>query len=103
MRIVAHVPDLMDRSRLPPGVVLVEAPADLADAVTDAGADLVLVDLSRPGVLEGLVGVTVPVMGFAPHVDDAVLADAAAAGIEALPRSRFFTRIRTLTGDPTAT
>ena len=96
MRIVAYVPDLMDRSRLPPATTLVGSPAELADAGADA--DLILVDLSRSGVLEALVGVAVPVVGFAPHVDDAVLAQAAAAGVEALPRSRFFTRVRALAG-----
>ncbi|HYI60302.1 MAG TPA: hypothetical protein VEW93_00700 [Acidimicrobiales bacterium] len=93
--VVAVVPDLMDRSRLrADGVeVTVVPPGRLADAVGGARpVDLVVVDLSRPGAVEAVSGLGVPVVGFAPHVDDTLLAAARAAGIEALPRSTFFRR-----------
>lgn len=97
-RIVAYVPDLMDRSRIQaaaPGVRAVAVPADLPDA---AGAgDLVVVDLSRPGVLDVLGAVTGRVIGFAPHVDGDLLTAATAAGCDlVLPRSQFFRRVAEL-------
>ena len=93
-RVVAYVPDLMDRSRLT-GVTFVATPEELATV----DADVVVVDLSRPGVLDVLPAVAerVPrVIGFGSHVDTELLAAAGAAGCtEVLPRSRFF-------ADPTA-
>lgn len=92
-RVVAFVPDLMDRSRLGRlgSVELVHArrPADLIDLAT--ADDLVVVDLSRPGVLDVLARVPGEVVGFASHVDAELLAAAVVAGCdEVLPRSRFF-------------
>ena len=92
-RVVAHVPDLMDRSRLDRlgavPVVHVAAPEGLVDEVV--AGDLVVVDLSRPGVVAAVGGLPAPVVGFAPHVDAELLAAARAAGCdEVLPRSRFF-------------
>ena len=93
-RVVAYVPDLMDRSRLA-GVTYVATPEELASV----DADVVVVDLSRPGVLDVLPAVAqrVPrIVGFGSHVDTELLAAARAAGCtEVLPRSRFF-------ADPTA-
>jgi hypothetical protein len=109
MKVVAHVPDLMDRSKVRaafPEAVLVNRATDLAGAAL--GADLVLVDLSRPGVLAAVAGLAGPVgpagpsrrvVGFASHVDEATLADARGAGVEALARSVFFRRLPTL-ADP---
>jgi|SRR5215218_9683130 len=120
-KVVAHVPDLMDRSKVRaafPDAVLVNRAADLAAAAADA--DLVLVDLSRPGVLAGLSGLSGlsrpsgpsgpsqrsgpsglqgpprRVIGFASHVDEATLTEARNAGVEALARSVFFRRLPTL-------
>lgn len=92
-RVVAFVPDLMDRSRLgrlgSVEVVHARTPADLVELAGDG--DLVVVDLSRPGVLEVLGGVGGHVVGFASHVDDGLLAAARSAGCaEVQPRSRFF-------------
>lgn len=99
-RVVAYVPDLMDRSRLGAieGLAFVASPAELADAAV--GAELVVVDLSRPGVLEALAGLRgVRTVGFGSHVDRELLASAEAAGCaEVLPRSRFFARLAELTG-----
>jgi len=98
--VVAYVPDLMDRSRLAglPEVAFVASPADLAGAA--AGADVVVVDLSRPGVLEALPALAgTRTVGFASHVDRELLAAATAAGCtEVLPRSRFFARVGDLAG-----
>lgn len=87
-RIAAYVPDLMDRSRLSsvPGVTFVETPAGLVGV----DADVVVVDLSRPGVLDVLPALTARVVAFGSHVDTELLAAARATGAEVLPRSRFF-------------
>ena len=96
--VVAVVPDLMDRSRLAaPDVEVVNAgPGALAEVLAArraaGGVALVVVDLARPGALDAVTGLDLPVVGFAPHVDDELLARARAAGVDALPRSRFFAR-----------
>lgn len=99
-RIVAYVPDLMDRSRIQaavPGVHTVAAPTELADAA--GPGDVVVVDLAVPGVLEAVGAVTGRVIGFAPHVDRELLAAATAAGCDhVLPRSQFFRRAAELLG-----
>jgi len=92
-RVVAYVPDLMDRSRLARlgevEVVHVSGPAALVGVAT--ATDLVVVDLSREGVLEVVGSLPGEVVGFASHVDTALVAAAEAAGCaEVLPRSRFF-------------
>ena len=98
MRALAYTPDLMDRSKVAaalPGVRFVARPGDLA---TDE-ADLVVVDLDRPDVLEVLPALRAPrVVGFASHVDADTLAAARAAGCDALPRSRFFRVLPELAG-----
>lgn len=96
LRVVAFVPDLMDRSRLRRlgSIEVVDAhrPADLIELA--GPRDLVVVDLSRPGVLDvvaRVASVAHRVVGFASHVDAELLAAASAAGChEVLPRSRFF-------------
>lgn len=99
-RIAAYVPDLMDRSKVgaaAPDVMFVSAPADLAAAV-DSGVDLVVVDLSRPGVIDAITELgDVRTIGFGSHVDRELLAAATEAGCdEVLPRSRFFAGLRQL-------
>jgi DNA-binding NarL/FixJ family response regulator len=94
-RIAAYVPDLMDRSRVAaavPDAVFVASCADLATVE----ADVVLVDLGRPGVLDVLpaLAARTRVVAFGSHVDTDVLDAARAAGCaEVLPRSKFFTRL----------
>lgn len=94
MRAVAYAPDLMDRSKLAAAATVqisfVARPSDLAAAAV--GADLVLVDLGRPGVIEALaeLGEGPRVVGFGSHVEREVLARAEAAGCEAMARSQFF-------------
>lgn len=101
--VLAHVPDLMDRSKVSaamPSVRFVSRPGALAEEAAASRADLVLVDLSRPGVLDALPGLAAAGMttiGFGSHVDEALLAAARAAGCtEVLPRSKFFARLPSL-------
>ena len=89
MNVVAYVPDMLDRSKLPAGVRFVTTTGDLAAA----GEDIVVLDLTRPGVLPLLGSLARPgrrIVGFANHLNEAVLSAARDAGCEALPRSRFF-------------
>ena len=92
MIVVAYVPDLMDRSRITavaPGTRFVDRP----DALVGVDADLVVVDLGRPGVVDVLARVVCRTVGFASHVDRDTVAAAEAAGCgEVLPRSQFFRR-----------
>jgi len=95
MRVVAYVPDLMDRSKVSaavPDVRFVARPDDLAEAADGAG--VAVVDLGRPGVLDVLPAVVATgarVVAFGSHVDRATLDAARAAGCtEVLPRSAFF-------------
>lgn len=102
--VVAHVPDLMDRSKLTGAVSgSVRYVSDPVSLVTEAaGADVVVVDLNRPGVLDVLADVSalgVRVIGFGSHVDDDVLDEARAAGCDqVLSRSVFFSRLGVLFG-----
>jgi DNA-binding NarL/FixJ family response regulator len=88
--VAAFVPDLMDRSRLG---ALVDEYVSSVDALRDVAADVVVVDIGRPGAPEAvahLVTRGVRVVAFASHVDTATIDAARAAGAEVLPRSRFF-------------
>jgi hypothetical protein len=93
VRVAAYVPDLMDRSKLAavPGVEFVPDPRLLVEVE----ADVVVVDLSRPGVLEVLSQLShVRTIGFGSHVDLATLDAARDAGCDlVLPRSVFFSRL----------
>ena len=92
MRVVAFVPDLIDRSRIT-NVVEDAKFVDAPDALTSASADadIVLVDLSRPGAVDVLPGLRCHrIVGFTNHTDKAGLDGARAAGAVALARSDFF-------------
>ncbi len=97
-RIAAYVPDLMDRSKLAAAadVTFVPTPSELAGT----GAEVVVVDLSRAGVLDALAGLgAARTIGFGSHVDRELLEAARAAGCdEVLPRSRFFAHLGELLG-----
>ena len=57
VKVVAYVPDLMDRSKVAsaaPGATFVARPEDLASV----DADLVVIDLTRPGAVEVIPGIT---------------------------------------------
>lgn len=104
MAVVGYVPDLMDRSRITgvagANVRFASTPADLVDLA--AGADLVVVDLSRPGVVDVLADVSaqgVRTIGFGAHVDTATLDAARAAGCDqVMARSAFFSQLAGLLG-----
>lgn len=101
-RVVAYIPDLMDRSKVaaaaPGRVTFVARPEALPAAA--AAADLVVVDLGRPGVLDVLpdvAGLGMREIGFGSHVDRDVLDEAVAAGChQVLARSAFFSRLSDL-------
>jgi hypothetical protein len=94
MSVFAIVPDLMDRARIDEAILDVHHTTAGKIGSLAADGDLVLVDLQRIGDAVALAVATgARVVGFAPHVDDDVLARAAAAGVEALPRSVFFRRL----------
>lgn len=100
--VVAYVPDLMDRSKVSAAagsaVRFVRQPGELAAAAVTA--DVVVVDLGRPGVIEALADVAalgVRVIGFGSHVDREALDDARAAGCsQVLARSAFFAQLPAL-------
>ncbi len=92
--IVAYVPDLMDRSKVSSvaPVTFVARASDLPGA--SEGATLVVVDLSRPGVLEILPQIAAATIGFGRHDDRERLAAASAAGCDrVLARSAFFSQV----------
>ena len=96
-RVAAYCPDLMDRSKIAaaaPGCRFVGRPEALVGL---AGADVVVVDLGKLGVLEvlaDLVAGDARVIAYGSHVDRQLLAAAQAAGCrEVLPRSQFFSRL----------
>lgn len=97
-RVVAFVPDLMDRSRISaavPDALFVSSPTALAGVE----ADVVVVDLSRPGVIDALPGITARTVGFASHVDRETIDAARTAGCDdVLARSEFFRRVAELLG-----
>ena len=97
-RIVAYVPDLMDRSKVAAAgdVTFVARPGDLPAATL--ADDLVVVDLTRPCVVDVLGELSGRVIGFANHTSRDVMASARAAGCEVLARSEFFSRLDNLLG-----
>ncbi|HEX3623664.1 MAG TPA: hypothetical protein VHT97_15220 [Acidimicrobiales bacterium] len=99
-RIVAYVPDLMDRSKVAAAgdVTFVSRPAELPAA--GEAADVLVVDLTRPGVVDVLTELAGRrVIGFANHTSRDVMAAARAAGCEqVLARSEFFSRLDELLG-----
>lgn len=95
-RIVAFVPDLMDRSRLKavPGIEFVAT----LDELARADADIAVVDLARPGAVDALSAINAKrVVAFGSHVQRGVLDAARATGAaEVFPRSAFFAKTKTL-------
>ena len=81
------------------GEVIATTVAGLPDALS--GARLVVVDLDAGGreVIDALAAardagdMVVPVVGYFSHVDHALGTAARAAGIEALPRGRFWREV----------
>ena len=90
MRVAAYVPDLMDRSKVAaaaPDATFVTRPEDLSSV----DADLVVIDLTRPGAVEVIPSVRARTLGFCRHTMRDVIAAAEAAGCDrVLVRSEFF-------------
>lgn len=89
--VLAYVPDLMDRSKVAAveGVTIVARP----EMLVDAEADVVVVDLTRPGVMEVLPHLRGRVVGFANHTNRELMQAARDAGCEVMARSAFFADI----------
>jgi hypothetical protein len=103
-RVVAFVPDLMDRSKVQAAaraagasLRLVGSPSELPEAAED-DVSLVVVDLSRRGSLEAVFACRGSVtVGFASHVDHELLEAARQAGCQqVLSRAAFFRRLGAL-------
>jgi hypothetical protein len=102
-RVVAYVPDLMDRSRMAAlgDVAFVTDLTSLAARAAAEGAEVVVVDLTRPGALEAVAAVEARVVGFANHTERELMDAARAAGCDTVvARSAFFSRLRELVGPP---
>ena len=71
-RIAAYVPDLIDRSKVAAaahGVTFVERPEELSSLE----ADLVVLDLSRPGAVDVIPRLTARTLGFGRHTQRELL------------------------------
>jgi hypothetical protein len=88
--IVAHVPNLFDRSRFGDRVTFVDTPEE----AQRHQPDLVLVDLDRCEDMASFRLEGVDVVGFGPHADAELHDRALACGYsEVVPRSLFFKRL----------
>jgi CheY-like chemotaxis protein len=105
--VIAAVPDLLFATRITEtaraaGIELVHVPlAELAARVAERRPDRVIVDLTAPDAVATIGAlraqpalVDLPIVGFYPHVDDALRRAALAAGAtHVLPRSAFSTKL----------
>jgi hypothetical protein len=95
-KVVAYVPDLMDRSKVAAAatdITFVNRPQDLAGTP----ADLYVIDLMRPGAVEALGSIEGRIIGFARHTEPELMKSARAAGCETvLARSAFFVQLESL-------
>ena len=80
--------DLKDRDRLERAA----AAAGLSLDPTDAAPEVVVVDLDREGIPDGLPE-GVKTIGYYSHVNEALAERAAVAGIDAIPRGRFWSAL----------
>jgi hypothetical protein len=98
--VIAMVPDLMDRSRLEASaeargveVKMCRSPSDVLSAFGGAsGSCAVVLDLGSPGALDVVASLKgTRTVGFASHVDKALITAARNAGCsQVLARSAFF-------------
>lgn len=103
-RVVAFIPNLLDRSRveaaIPVSGVSIEfvGDASMLASAEAMSAELVIVDLNRPGVLSVLSSLQKPhTIGFGSHVDPDLLQAARDAGCdEVLTRSVMFRRLTSI-------
>lgn len=102
MRVVAFVPDLIDRSRIT-NIVEDAKFVDTAAALVPASseADVVLVDISRDGAVEVLAQLRCGrVVGFTNHTDKSGMQKARDAGAVPMARSDFFIGLEELLHGP---
>ena len=100
-KVIAYVPDLLDRSKVAAAadVSFVGRPEQLVEAAISSGAELVVVDLTRPGVVDVVGDMPVPVIAFANHTRRDLMEAATAAGAsQVMARSAFFSRLEELLG-----
>ena len=100
-KVVAFVPDLLDRSKVAAAgdVTFVSRAADLPGTARTHSPDVVVVDLTKPGVLDVVADIPAPVIAFANHTHRDLMDAAVAAGADqVLARSAFFARIDELLG-----
>ena len=104
MRVIAYVPDLIDRSRITtvePDAQFFDRPADLSSVSSDA--DVALIDISRKGAVDVVSALQCSrVVAFTNHTDRATMERARAAGAVVMARSEFFIRLEELLLDPEA-
>jgi hypothetical protein len=102
MKVAAFVPNLMDRSKVAAAAAALGVEVAFAAAPGElAPAELTVVDLSRPGVLDVVAGRAGRTVGFASHVDRDLMVSARAAGCDqVLARSAFFSRLGELLAPP---
>jgi hypothetical protein len=104
MPILVAVRDLMFRSKIQEaaaraGVEIRFAPRDrpLADAIRDLGAGTVLADLNEPGALDalraGAAASGVRAIGWLGHLQQDLMDEASAAGVEVLTRGQLVARL----------
>jgi CheY-like chemotaxis protein len=111
--VIAVIPDLLFATRVgetarAAGIELAVVPlAELADRVTARRPDRVVLDLTTPVAAAAIAALRatpdladLPIVGFYPHVDDALRRAALAAGAtQVLPRSVFTAKlVQVLTG-----
>jgi len=95
--VIVFAPDLMDRSRISGALPHARFVRTVAELLSAPAESLVLVDLGRAGVIEMIPSLSATVIGFASHVDDALIQAGRDAGCaEVLPRSRFFRSLHDL-------
>ena len=94
--VVGFVPDLMDQSKLRleiPEICFIKEVSELFDL----DVDLVVVDLSKPEVLDVLTEIKSTTLGFASHIDKETITAAEKAGCtKVVPRSKFFRDLHSL-------
>jgi hypothetical protein len=98
--VAAYIPNLMDRSRVAAAAEALGLAVEFAPTAADLdrSADLILVDLGRPGIIDALAAAppdkTGRSIGFASHVDRDLLRRGREVGCDqVLARSAFFGRL----------
>jgi len=90
MNIYAFVPDLIDKSKFGSKAKFISS----ANQLDDLEIDLLIVDLDRCKNIKDFLKENINTIGFASHVNETLLSEAAELGFDqVLPRSVFFRRL----------